>query len=81
MNKSIIVGACVIAVGLALNGFLAGGRYSLTQLSQDDFVRLDRWTGNVQHCIVADEGYMDSLLNCEWDWTYSEPVQKKKISN
>ena len=70
MIKSVALGATIIALGLAANGYLAGGRYTLTQIDIDQFVRLDRWTGNVENCLITS----DRRLNCEWPNTFTNDV-------
>ena len=71
MIKSVALGATIIALGLAANGYLAGGRYTLTQIDIDQFVRLDRWTGNVENCLITAERYLD----CEWPNTFTNDVK------
>jgi hypothetical protein len=70
MTKSVVLGATIVALGLAANGYLAGGRYALTQIEFDQFVRLDRWTGNVENCVIN----QNRNLNCEWLNTFSQDV-------
>jgi hypothetical protein len=71
MTKSVALGATIIALGLAANGYLAGGRYALTQIEFDQFVRLDRWSGNVENCVIT----QDRNLNCEWVNTFTHDVK------
>jgi hypothetical protein len=73
MNISVVLGATIVALGLAANGYLAGGRYALTQIEYDQFVRLDRWTGNVENCVIT----QDQNLNCEWLNTFTRDVKSQ----
>ena len=57
--KNNIIAASIIAVGLIVAGFLSGGRYSAVHTRGDQFLLLDRWTGNVNGCDVQGEG-------CAW---------------
>jgi hypothetical protein len=73
MTKSVALGATIVALGLAANGYLAGGRYALTQIEFDQFVRLDRWTGNVENCVINQA----RELNCEWLNTFTADVKSR----
>jgi hypothetical protein len=73
MTKSVVLGATIVALGLAANGYLAGGRYALTQIEFDQFVRLDRLTGNVENCVIT----QDRNLNCEWLNTFTNDVKSQ----
>ena len=49
--KSNIAAALIIALGLIVGGFLAGGRYSFAATEGGSVARLDRYTGTVAKCI------------------------------
>lgn len=51
-RRSAVVGlaaALIVALGLILGGFLAGGRYEMT-IRGAAVVRLDKWTGEAVAC-------------------------------
>lgn len=49
-----IVGAAlIIALGIAAAGFLAGGRYEFLEDEGNVVVRLDRYTGHVEMCVLG----------------------------
>jgi hypothetical protein len=73
MSKSVVLGATIVALGLIANGYLLGGRYTLTQITFDQFVRLDRWTGNVENCVIN----QDRDLNCEWRNTFTHDLKSE----
>jgi hypothetical protein len=43
--------ATIIAIGLIIAGFLAGGRYVIVNSSTNAITRLDRFTGAVSMCV------------------------------
>ncbi len=54
--KASLLPALVIAAGLALGGFLAGGRYTIVRGDSNTVARLDRFTGEVSMCVVGVSG-------------------------
>ncbi len=74
MNKSIIIGTAIIAVGIVVAAIVSDGRYTLTQLDQNTVIRMDKWTGAVSLC-----GYWeDNTFYCVSGdgWTYKDPPTK-----
>lgn len=61
MDKSRLVGAAIIAFGLVIGGFLAGGRYEVVAGYGNTTTRLDRWTGEVEMCVADTRS-----PNCGW---------------
>lgn len=59
--KSQIAGASIVAVGLIIGGFLAGGRYEIVPSQANTVARMDRFTGNVEMCVVGAE-----VSGCGW---------------
>lgn len=55
--------AIIIAIGLAVGGFLAGGRYSLVPTNAGSVARLDRYTGAVVKCIPGTRSECDWMLD------------------
>jgi hypothetical protein len=53
---AIIVQAIIIAMGLIVGGFLAGGRYVIVNSSTNAVARLDRFTGAVSMCVPGTDG-------------------------
>lgn len=49
--KATLIGACIIALGLAAGGYLAGGRYELISVRGNELARLDKLTGEVLMCV------------------------------
>lgn len=43
--------ALIIALGLIIGGYLAGGRYEIVHVGSNELARLDRFTGEVSMCI------------------------------
>lgn len=52
MDRSRLIAAAIIAVGLIVGGFLAGGRYEMASSGGNSVTRLDRWTGQIEACIT-----------------------------
>jgi hypothetical protein len=46
-----IMGAIIIALGIAAAGFLIGGRYTVIPTNTNAVTRLDRYTGEVSMCV------------------------------
>lgn len=61
--RSNIIAAVILAVGLIVGGFLAGGRYSMHVIDSQTAIRLDHWTGDISMCVFAVAGSEDS---CGW---------------
>lgn len=62
--RSNIIAAAILAAGLAVGGFLAGGRYSMHVIDRQTAIRLDRWTGDISMCAFAVAG---SEGSCGWE--------------
>lgn len=52
--------AVIIALGLTIGGFLAGGRYAVVASTGNSIARLDRYTGAVEMCVVG------AAVSCGW---------------
>ncbi len=48
--------AAIIAAGLVIGGFLAGGRYEVAASRGNEIARLDRLTGAVSMCVPGTKG-------------------------
>ena len=48
-----LVPAIIIAIGLIVGGFLAGGRYAIAPSQSNAVARLDRFTGQVSMCVIG----------------------------
>lgn len=59
--KSQIASASILAVGLITGGFLVGGRYEIVPSQANTVARLDRFTGNVEMCVVGAD-----VSGCGW---------------
>lgn len=57
-----IAPATIIAIGLIVCGFLSGGRYTMSLDEQKTAIRLDRWTGEIEMCLVG----ADVEESCGW---------------
>lgn len=66
--KSNLAATAIIAVGLVVYGFISTGRYTLTKVSEDRALRLDRWTGSVVNCTVYDTGVLSCLAEGDTGW-------------
>jgi len=72
MNAN-VVAATILAIGLVAGGFLAGGRYSISQLDANHVAKLDRWTGGLEVCQVS----WNTKPTCAWEWEYiDQPTPK-----
>ena len=61
-----LIPAAIIAAGLIIGGFLAGGRYAIAPSQSNTVARLDRFTGQVSMCVIG--AGTDSC-----DWTVRPP--------
>lgn len=52
--------AVILAVGLIVGGFLAGGRYEVVGSRGNEIARLDRFTGDIAMCIPGTDA------PCQW---------------
>lgn len=52
--------ASIVALGLVVGGFLAGGRYDIAPMDGGAVARLDRFTGKVAMCVPG------TRAECEW---------------
>jgi hypothetical protein len=66
--KDHILPAVIIALGLIVGGFLAGGRYSIVAIDNSTVARLDRLTGTVSMCVPGTQA------ECEWFFENSNSV-------
>jgi hypothetical protein len=48
-----IIGALILALGLVVGGYLAGGRYEIVSSQGNAVAKLDRVTGEVTMCVVG----------------------------
>lgn len=49
--KGNVFAAAILALGLVVAGYLAGGRYELVHVRANELARIDRFTGEVEMCV------------------------------
>ena len=54
--KTNLASAVILAFGLIVGGFLAGGRYTVVASGTNAVARLDRYTGAVSMCVPGTKG-------------------------
>jgi hypothetical protein len=59
--RSSITSAIIIALGLVVGGFLAGGRYSIVRSEGDTVARVDKLTGDISLCVLGSQP-----PSCDW---------------
>lgn len=62
MNANVIA-AVILALGLAVAGLLAGGRYELVHVRGNELARLDRLTGQVDMCVNGSQSACGFVLD------------------
>jgi hypothetical protein len=75
-----VVSALIVAVGLIVGGYLAGGRYTIVQMNGQSIARLDRWTGAVKLCLVG-MAYESTKGEDSCAWEYEPPPAGNHVAN
>jgi hypothetical protein len=55
-----LASSAILAIGLIVAAYLAGGRYTMLNLGDGEVARLDRFTGDMVRCIPDTPG-------CGWE--------------
>ncbi|MGF7162360.1 hypothetical protein FHS85_004014 [Rhodoligotrophos appendicifer] len=52
----IVAASVIMALGIGVAGFFAGGRYEIIGSTSNTIIRLDRYTGEVSMCVPGMKG-------------------------